>query len=91
MTARPLPFTAPRLMTEAEAARYLGMSVNTFRGLGIAAKRSEAARGRKFFDRLDLEEWADALPYEGEGASRPNPTEGLPSCDDLIRSRQAGG
>ena len=62
MTARPAITFAPRLLGEAAAAAYIGVSPSKLRTLDIPRKESG---GRKLFDRMDLDEWADSLPYEG--------------------------
>ncbi|MBB95640.1 MAG: DNA-binding protein [Rhodobacteraceae bacterium] len=55
------PDTLPRLMQASMAARYLGFSESKFRGLGIPHKRHG---GNVLWDRLDLDAYADALPYD---------------------------
>ena len=59
----------PALLGEIDAARYLGIGTTTLRGLGI--KRKELG-GRRLYDRRDLDAFADALPYEGEGKPKVN-------------------
>jgi hypothetical protein len=61
MTRAALPY-APRLLGEGEAAAYIGVSPSTLRKLPIPRKTSGA---RKLFDRMDLDAYADSLPYEG--------------------------
>lgn len=63
MTARASIAFPPRLMGEAQAAAYIGLSPSTLRKLPIPRKTEG---GRKLFDRLDLDAYADSLPYEGE-------------------------
>lgn len=53
---------APRLLAEPEAARYLGMSATTLRSLGLPRKEM---RTKRLYDRFDLDDYANALPYEG--------------------------
>ena len=62
MTARAAITFAPRLLGEAQAAAYIGVSSSTLRKLPIPRK---VEGGRKLFDRLDLDAYADSLPYEG--------------------------
>lgn len=66
------PAITPRLLREADAALYLGMSPSKLRTLGIERR---ALDGMRFYDRIDLDAWASALPYEGEGE---NP------CDEIF-------
>ncbi len=54
----------PALLGETDAARYLGIGTTTLRGLGIKRRK---LGGRRLYDRRDLDAFADALPYEGEG------------------------
>ena len=63
MTARAAISYQPRLLGEAEAARYLGISPTNLRGLGLPRR---VLGGRKLFDRTDLDAFASDLPYEGE-------------------------
>ncbi len=56
----------PRLLGEAEAARYLGVSPTTLRGLGIRRRRLGA---RRLYDRTDLDAFAAALPFDGENTA----------------------
>lgn len=58
---RTAPQIQPRLLGEAEAARYLGVSQTTLRGLGLPRR---ALGARRLYDILDLDAWASALPYE---------------------------
>lgn len=60
MTARD---PIPRLLTAAAAARYLGMSETTLRTKAIPRRIIGA---RPVYDRLDLDRYADDLPYEGQ-------------------------
>lgn len=62
----------PRLMRASTAARYIGVSEGTLRGLAIPRK---TAGSMKFYDRADLDVFADALPYEDEGEN---------SCDEAF-------
>ena len=54
---------APRLMAEPDAARYLGMSATTLRTLGLPRKE---LRSKRLYDRFDLDDYANTLPYEGK-------------------------
>lgn len=52
----------PRLMQLKAAAHYLGMSESKLRGLPLPCKRDG---GNILYDRLDLDAYADGLPYNG--------------------------
>ena len=62
----------PRLMQASAAAHYLGVSVSKLRGLDIPARVNG---GNKLYDKIDLDAYADALPYDGKGGN---------SCDELF-------
>jgi hypothetical protein len=66
MTARAALTFAPRLLGEAQAAAYIGVSPSKLRTLDIPRKE---CGGRKLFDRFDLDAWANDLPYEGGAAN----------------------
>ncbi|MBV0893357.1 helix-turn-helix domain-containing protein [Paracoccus sp. Z118] len=51
----------PRLMGAPEAAAYVGISQTTLLELGIPRRM---LRGRRLFDRLDLDAYAGGLPYD---------------------------
>lgn len=53
----------PRLLPSPEAARYLGVSESTLRGLGIPRRMLGAKR---LYDRHALDAYASDLPVEGE-------------------------
>lgn len=59
------------------AAEYLSVSESALRGLPIKRRKIGALRAYAY-DRLDLDEFADKLPYEGEEQERGN------SCDSLF-------
>lgn len=52
----------PRLMPAPAAARYLGVSESLLRDLGL---RRRELRGKRLYDRADLDAFADSLRYEG--------------------------
>lgn len=52
----------PRLMQAKAAAHYLGVSPSKLRSLELPCKRDG---GNVLYDRADLDEWADRLPYDG--------------------------
>jgi hypothetical protein len=52
----------PRLLSAPQAAAYLSISESKLLTLDIPRKESG---GRKLFDRIELDAWADSLPYEG--------------------------
>ncbi len=54
----------PALLGTADAARYLGISATTLRGLEL---RRRVLGGRRLYDRRDLDAFANDLPYEREG------------------------
>ncbi len=51
----------PRLLKVSTAAEYLGISPSKLNSLPIPRR---VAGGNRLYDRKDLDEWADALPYE---------------------------
>ncbi|AZB54755.1 DNA-binding protein [Cereibacter sphaeroides] len=54
---------APRLLPAPQAAAYLGVSATTLRNLPIPRK---VLGGKRLYDRLELEAYADSLTTEGE-------------------------
>lgn len=54
---------APRLLPTPHAALYLGVSESTLRTLGIPRK---ILGGKKLYDRLELDAYANNLDTEGE-------------------------
>lgn len=65
MTAqRPIIAYPPRLLPGVEAAKFLGVSETTLRGLGI---RSVQIGRRRLWDRLDLEAYATDLHGDDDG------------------------
>lgn len=63
MTIRASISFAPRLLPAPQAAAYLGVSETMLRTLGIPRKTLGAKR---LYDRLALDDYASALPTEGE-------------------------
>jgi len=57
-----LGFT-PRLMPAPQAAHYIGVSVSKLRALPIPRKIVD---GKRLYDRIDLDSYADGLATEGE-------------------------
>lgn len=55
--------TAARLLPEPAAADYIGVSRSTLRKLGI---KRRVLGGKRLYDRIDLDAFADELSYEGE-------------------------
>lgn len=55
----------PLLMSATAAAHYLSVSESTLRKLGLPRKM---AGGKRLYDRRDLDQWADSLPYENAEA-----------------------
>ena len=51
----------PRLMPAPLAARYIGVSETTLRGLGLPRR---VLGGRRFYDKADLDAFADGLAYD---------------------------
>ncbi|AXC50023.1 DNA-binding protein [Paracoccus suum] len=74
MTARANLTYLPRLLGEAEAARYIGVSANTLRALSIPRRVLGA---RRLYLRDDLDAYAYALPSEGQ----PNIEAEEDACD----------
>ena len=64
---------APRLMPAPIAARYIGVSETTLRGLGLPRR---VLGGKRLYDQADLDAYADALPYEGQEAKN--------TCDEAF-------
>ena len=56
----------PRLMPAPVAARYLGVSESLLRTLPIPRRELNSKR---LFDKSDLDDYANSLPYEEKGAS----------------------
>lgn len=69
----------PRLMSAPEAARYLGLSETTLRGLGLP--RRELGK-RRLYDRYDLEAFANSLRYDAEETDTAG--EDSDECDRLF-------
>lgn len=67
----PVRIILPRLYRPAAAAAYLGISQGTLRTLPIPRKELGTMR---FYDRADLDAFADSLRYEGGNG-------GVNSCD----------
>lgn len=63
------PILLPGLLTESGAAAYLGISPSKLRELGLP--RRQLGR-RRLYDRRDLENYIDSLPYENEGEAVSN-------------------
>jgi len=55
---------APRLMPVHTAAHYLGVSESMLRALNLPRRE---LRGKRVYDKADLDAFADDLPYEGSG------------------------
>jgi len=53
----------PRLMPAPQAAHYLGVSESTLRTIELPRKTVGA---KKMYDKFDLDQWVDTLPYENE-------------------------
>jgi hypothetical protein len=66
----------PALLTESGAAAYLGISNSKLRELKLP--RRELGR-KRLYDRRDLENYVDSLPYEGE-----DQTEDEGQCDAVF-------
>lgn len=59
----------PRLMKTKAAAHYLGISESKLRGLNLRPRRDG---GNVLYDIRDLDDYADALPYEGQETLQAN-------------------
>lgn len=57
---------APRLLPTPQAAAYLGVSETKLRSLAIPRKVLD---GKRLYDRLELDAYADSLASEGEEAA----------------------
>ena len=57
---------APRLLPTPQAAVYLGVSETKLRSLPIPRKILD---GKRLYDRLELDAYADSLAVEGETAA----------------------
>lgn len=57
------PAFAPRLLAAPQAAHYLSVSPTKLRELAIPRRMLD---GKRLYDRLDLDAYADALATEGE-------------------------
>ena len=82
MGARPIARIEPlprALLSEEDAALYLGIGRTTLRGLGIPRRKLGA---RRLFDVRDLDAFRDNLPYEGEDDSSEER-----ECDAVFGSR----
>lgn len=66
------PHFAPRLLDSHEAAHYLGISPSKLRTLPLPRKLAD---GKRLYERADLDEYADSLPYEGLGGGE---------CDEIF-------
>ncbi len=73
MTARQI--NVKRLFRPVEAAAYVGLGITKFRSLSLPRKRHGDC---VLYERSDLDAFADALPYEGEGNGRKN------TCDEAF-------
>lgn len=62
-----------RLLPAPAAARYLGVSETLLRDLGL---RRKMLRGKRLYDRADLDAFADSLRYEG-GEDQPCATDSI--------------
>lgn len=60
------PIIIPRLLAAPEAAFYLGVSPSTLRTLRLPRR---VLRGKRLYDRLDLDAFASDLLYEFEEES----------------------
>ena len=67
------PAFTPRLLPAAWAAAYLGVSETKLRALPI---RRRVLDGKRLYDRLELDAYADELDMEGDARSDENPLDG---------------
>lgn len=77
---------APRLMQAKAAAHYLGVSASKLRTLDIPVK---VCGRNKLYDILDLDAYADALPYvEGDVSTRDaDEAFGKNTCDEVFGNK----
>lgn len=59
----------PRLMKAAAAAHYLGISETKLRSLSLPQRRHG---GNVLYDIRDLDDYADAIPYEAQDRVQEN-------------------
>ncbi len=64
---------APRLLPTPQAAAYLGVSETKLRGLPIPRKILD---GKRLYDRLALDAYADSLTVEGDEGMEANTCRG---------------
>lgn len=76
-----LPTSSSRigLLSEANAAAWLGIGTSTLRSLGIQRRKLGS---RKLYDIRDLEAYRDALPYEDD-----EPISEVEECDAVYVSK----
>ena len=53
----------PALLSERDAAHYLGISPSKLRSLGLPRRKLD---GRRLYDRVDLDAYVSTLPYDTE-------------------------
>lgn len=68
----------PRLLPAPEAARYLGISETTLRGLGLPRR---VLGKKRLFDRYDLEAYVNSMRYDADEDSGDGERE---ECDRLF-------
>lgn len=73
------PILLPGLLTESGAAAYLGISPSKLRELGLP--RRKLGR-RRLYDRRDLENYIDNLPYDDDGVTPRNEVDEWFTSDD---------
>jgi excisionase family DNA binding protein len=71
MTARPALPWPPALLSEPQAAAYIGVSATTLRGMVERGDAPAPVRVgiRRLYRRIDLDAWVASLPSEGEAAA----------------------
>lgn len=68
-------------MTASQAAHYLGVSVSKLRTLAIPRRICGAKR---LYERRDLDEYADSLPYEGSVSTEGPEAQVAQECDEIF-------
>lgn len=70
----------PRVLNEAQAAAYVGLSATTFAkrvAEGVIPSPLPLSRRRIGWDRLALDRWVDALGPEGTASAGSNPWDSI--------------
>ncbi len=69
---------SPALLPAPQAAHYIGVSESMLRTLDLPRR---VLRGKRLYDRRDLDQFVASLPYEGQEDN---------TCDNLFGAEQCG-